>query len=262
MANSSIGDITFLKREPYTEEALSILHRVSAQVRPVMQSRGWRVGRLREFYPKDAQLLGLNINRGEEIRLRLRSPYNPAQFLQYTDILGTMLHELAHIVHGPHDEKFYRLLDELKRETEALMIKGYTGDGFYSTGHRVGLGQSHNVPRHQVRAKTLEAIEARQKSQRFSGPPRTLATVSSDWKRLEAFTSPVRMAAMAAERRLKDQQRCGGLVLMPGTTPKKTPDTRSNSNLEGTRCIVIPDSDSDADADNGPEQPSQVLVID
>ncbi|KAI8321046.1 WLM-domain-containing protein, partial [Martensiomyces pterosporus] len=203
-----------LKKQPYSEEALSMLQRITAQVRPVMQSRSWRVATLCEFYPRDAALQGQNINRGQEVRLCLRNPHDPYQFLRFNDVLGTMLHELAHIEHGAHDEKFYKLLDELKSETEGLMAQGYTGDGFFSIGLRVGLGHSHNAPWHQLREKTLRAVEARQKKQMFAaGPPRALAggagrSSGSDWRRLETTHSPAQMAAIALERRMRDERRC------------------------------------------------------
>ena len=34
-------------------------------------------------------------------------------FLPYESVLGTMLHELCHNVYGPHDAKFYKLLDTI-----------------------------------------------------------------------------------------------------------------------------------------------------
>ena len=32
---------------------------------------------------------------------------------RYNDVLGTVLHELVHIEIGPHNAKFYKMLDEL-----------------------------------------------------------------------------------------------------------------------------------------------------
>ena len=50
-----------------------------------------------------------------------------------------MLHELAHIEVGPHNQKFYSLLDELWSEAEELMDKGIKGLGaFECEGHRSG----------------------------------------------------------------------------------------------------------------------------
>lgn len=53
-------------------------------------------------------------------------------------VVDTMLHELSHNVFGPHDEKFHALWDELRKEYEGLVSKGYTGEGFLSNGNRLG----------------------------------------------------------------------------------------------------------------------------
>lgn len=59
---------------------------------------------------------GLNIGGGggttKEIKLRVCKPGSEA-FIDYDFIVGTMLHELCHNVHGPHDAKFYKLLDTI-----------------------------------------------------------------------------------------------------------------------------------------------------
>lgn len=65
--------------------------------------------------PGNKSLLGLNINRGAEIRIRLRQPSSDLAFYPYEHVLGTMLHELAHMARGPHDAQFYAVLDELTR---------------------------------------------------------------------------------------------------------------------------------------------------
>ena len=65
--------------------------------------------------PKNARLLGLNVNRGAEVKLRLRRDGRDHDFIPYEEVLDTMLHELAHIVRGPHDAQFYKLWDELRK---------------------------------------------------------------------------------------------------------------------------------------------------
>jgi hypothetical protein len=61
----------------------------------------WRVPLLSEMFPRNPSLLGLNINGGQEIRLRLRPARGGgAAFYGEHHILMTMLHELTHIVHG------------------------------------------------------------------------------------------------------------------------------------------------------------------
>ncbi|KAJ2301454.1 hypothetical protein IWW55_003751 [Coemansia sp. RSA 2706] len=207
-ANDLIGSIHALKRRPAPDAALLLLQRVAAQVRPVMHKRGWRVGVLREFFPRTPNLLGLNVNRGAEIRIRLRSPHNDGELLAYPDLVGTMLHELAHIERGPHDAAFYAVLDTLKAETELLMAQGYAGDGFFSRGQRVGQGCSHNAPRHALREQTLRAVAKRQRA--LGGPPRALGTRHA----LQAQLTPPQMAARALERRLRDERWCGAADLI------------------------------------------------
>lgn len=58
-----------------------------------MNARGWRVGSLREFYPKNRGVLGQNINAGYIVNVRLRDPSDKKMFLVGTDLLGTLLHE-------------------------------------------------------------------------------------------------------------------------------------------------------------------------
>jgi hypothetical protein len=58
-----------------------------------MRKRGWRVGVLSEFVPEQANLLGLNINRGEQIQVRLRYAADLNQFLPFDQVLDTLLHE-------------------------------------------------------------------------------------------------------------------------------------------------------------------------
>lgn len=55
------------------------------------------------------------------MRLRLRRPNNEWDFFPYDHILNTMLHELCHNEHGPHNADFYNLLDEL-RKVAVLLI--------------------------------------------------------------------------------------------------------------------------------------------
>ena len=54
---------------------------------------------------KSDGLLGLNYNSGQKICVRLRPPNAPDSFYPYEHVLGTLLHELVHIVHGPHRYK-------------------------------------------------------------------------------------------------------------------------------------------------------------
>lgn len=65
--------------------------------------------------PPNPSLLGLNIGGGAEIKLRLRRQNNEWDFFPYNQILDTMLHELCHNEHGPHNSDFYNLWDEIRK---------------------------------------------------------------------------------------------------------------------------------------------------
>jgi hypothetical protein len=73
-------------------------------------------------------------------------------------VVDTMLHELSHNVHGPHNAEFHALWDQLRKEYEGLVSKGYTGEGFLSEGHRLG---GRGVPRDEARRIARAAAEKR-----------------------------------------------------------------------------------------------------
>ncbi|KAI0405873.1 WLM-domain-containing protein [Xylaria palmicola] len=143
---------------PRAADALHTLKKVASMVKPLMRARGWKVGQLTEFYPSQQNLLGLNVDRGQKICLRLRYPGDRNQFLPIEQVADTMLHELAHIVHGPHDDKFHALWNQLRDEHLSLTLKGYTGEGFLSEGHRLGGGA---IPMHEARRLARAAAERR-----------------------------------------------------------------------------------------------------
>eukprot|EP01018_Ginkgo_biloba_P002203 Gb_36327 [translate_table: standard] len=192
------------------DEARKLLESVAKQVQPIMQKRKWRVKLLSEFCPSNPSLLGLNVGGGAEIKIRLRRPNRESEFFPYEDLLGTMLHELTHNEHGPHDAKFYKLLDEITKECEELMAKGIsgTGQGFDVPGRRLG-GFSHNPPLSSLRQSALTAAEKRARLGALapSGPNR----LGGDGEIMRLLT-PTQAAAMAAERRLRDDIWCAAPV--------------------------------------------------
>eukprot|EP00249_Psilotum_nudum_P019437 c27252_g1_i3 orf=230-1300(+) len=187
-------------------EARKLLESVAKQVQPIMRKRKWRVMLLSEFCPGNPSLLGLNIGGGQQIRIRLRPHGRESEFFPYEALLGTMLHELTHNEHGPHDAKFYKLLDEITNECENLMIKGIsgTGQGFDGSGKRLG-GYSHNPSMSSIRQAAFAAAERRARASSLmpTGPTR----LGGDSDIMRAL-SPVQAAAMAAERRLRDDLWC------------------------------------------------------
>ena len=129
VAGPKVWEVRELTRQPRQAEARALLERIAKQVQPIMRRRGWRVCKLSEFYPRSDNLLGLNVNAGQEVKVRLRQPRDRSRFFPYEFCLGTMLHELVHNEVGPHNAKFYKLLEELRTECAQLLAKGITGTG-------------------------------------------------------------------------------------------------------------------------------------
>ncbi|KAJ0421923.1 WLM domain-containing protein [Aspergillus carlsbadensis] len=186
------------RHRPREAEALLMLRKIASLVKPIMRQRSWKVGILCEFYPQTRNLLGLNVNAGAKICLRLRHPSDQNQFLPLNEVVDTMLHELCHIVHGPHDRHFHALWDQLRDEHMELSIKGYTGEGFLSHGKRLG---GRNVPIDEARRLARAAAEARQTQLAGSGRRvgGTIHQRGSDMRRV---------IADAAQRRIDVTQGC------------------------------------------------------
>lgn len=79
---------------------------------------------------------------------------------------GSTDDQLTHIVHGPHDTSFYKLLAELEEEYYDLKRKGYTGEGFHSDGNRL---QGTRLNEYEGRRRGLAAAEKRMKQQLIMG---------------------------------------------------------------------------------------------
>lgn len=72
---------------------------------------------LEEFYPETSNLHGMNINK-KIIKIRLRSPEHYDMFMSWEFILGTFIHELAHMEISGHGSDFYLLMDQLYEEID------------------------------------------------------------------------------------------------------------------------------------------------
>lgn len=204
---NKVWEIKALKRKPREDEARKIMEKIAKQVQPIMKKHKWRVKLLTEFCPGNPALLGVNVGGGVQVKLRLRRPNRDLDFYPYDQVLDTMLHELCHNAHGPHNSSFYKLWDELRKECEELMTRGITGtgEGFDLPGKRLG-GFSRQPPLSSIRQVALTAAEKRARvgSLLPHGPKR----LGGDSDIMVAL-SPVQAAAMAAERRLQDDMWCG-----------------------------------------------------
>ncbi|KIJ97888.1 hypothetical protein K443DRAFT_224902 [Laccaria amethystina LaAM-08-1] len=240
MSDTFIQSFTHLKDRPNQDGALHILKKVASLVKPIMRKHGWVLPVLAEFFPDSPNLLGLNVNMGQQILIRLRPAHAPDTFYDQEDIVQTMLHELTHNVHGPHDDKFYKFLSGLQDEYDALQRSGYAGEGFFSKGQRLGTNVSHDLPPHLARAKALEAAEKRQRTSRVLGSGGRLGgRVDTKGK------TPRELAAEAAERRARDEKSCGsqaGSALAQREAEKAAREGTENKVIDLTL-----DDDSDSD---------------
>lgn len=218
-------------------EARKLLEDVAKQVQPIMMKRKWTVKVLSEFCPRNPSLLGLNVGGGAEIKIRLRKPNREMEFYPYESLLGTMLHELTHNEHGPHDAKFYKLLDEITNECEELMAKGIsgTGQGFDAPGRRLG-GFSHNPSLSSLRQKALAAAEKRARLGTLvpSGPNRIGGN-----KEMMKLLTPSQAAAMAAEMRLRDDIWCAAPVTSGADGVQKASERESSFDGSSSSTAVI-----------------------
>ncbi|KIW48083.1 uncharacterized protein PV06_00705 [Exophiala oligosperma] len=194
-----VDEFQHLSEKSRPREALQMLQKIASMVKPIMRQRNWRVGVLTEFYPREANLLGLNVNRGEKICLRLRHAGDDTQFLPFESVLDTMLHELCHIVHGPHHQAFNALWDKLRDEHEALLRKGYTGEGFLGKGNRLG---GRRVPVNEIKRQARAAAERRRTHNKGSGQRLGGQGIVRGQNAREII-------AAAAEKRLRIERGCG-----------------------------------------------------
>lgn len=113
----SIAPLSYL---PNPSDAAAVLQRLANDpaIQHVMQEHQFSVGHLTELSPREhPNLLGLNVNAGQEIKLRLRMmDEGMVGFRAYGEIRRVLLHELTHNVWGPHDNNFKELNSQLNRE--------------------------------------------------------------------------------------------------------------------------------------------------
>ncbi|TFK29575.1 WLM-domain-containing protein [Coprinopsis marcescibilis] len=133
-------EITPLAHLPNPGRARVVLERLAADpaIGHVMHKHQFTVGVLTELAPHEhPELLGLNVNKGQAIKLRLRTDRYDG-FRLYKDIRRVLCHELAHNVWGDHDNNFKELNSQLNREVseyERSVAEGtHTLSGIPSSG--------------------------------------------------------------------------------------------------------------------------------
>lgn len=155
---------------PDKKRSLDLLRRLFSLVKPVMAKHNFTIGSLHEFYPKDPCLLGMNMNKGFKIFIRLRYGHDPTQYLDEESLLETMLHELTHNLYGPHDKTFFDFLNKISDELNTFRFIGkWDGEGFLSEGKKLGGGGGNRFGGNVMDDKNtrLKALEERLKLQKL-----------------------------------------------------------------------------------------------
>jgi len=206
-----------------------LLNRIHSEFYPIIERRGYQVCSLSEMCccgdgldhdkrrRRKLRIMGNNVlgynctqSRGSRkshtIHLRLRDPRNHSRLFSYEEVAGTMAHEMAHCVHGPHNAAFYRLMDEILEQHAVFMAKGIVADkqGFpMNSNHAYTLGGGNN---RGTRGNALDAAQRRQAHQKWM--PQGPQKLGGD-PGFRSWLGAGEAAGQAAEaRRLRDEVWC------------------------------------------------------
>lgn len=200
--------IRSLVHMPKRDEATKLLQQLVNHTRILLKRKQWKVGLLCEFYPKNKQLLGLNMNSGSKIMIRLRDANDNNRFLPYESLLGTMIHELVHIKIHAHSYDFYKMVEDLSIEVQTDMISSEYRE--YTTEMEFGKGQilgGNTLASRKKDAKELireATLRRNQTSDHENGNSSSVEgrRLGGDADSLHTLT-PRELRLQAVERRLK-----------------------------------------------------------
>ncbi|KAG6811551.1 hypothetical protein H0H92_006904 [Tricholoma furcatifolium] len=150
-------ELSPLEHLPNPESALALLAKLSEDpaIQHIMQRHQFSVGVLTELAPHEhPELLGLNVNAGQAIKLRLRTDLYDGSRL-YKDVRRVLCHELTHNVWGDHDDNFKELNSKLNREVAEFEQAVARGTHYLSDSRDV------YQPSSDLEAKELEDREER-----------------------------------------------------------------------------------------------------
>jgi DNA-dependent metalloprotease WSS1 len=175
--SASAGPLPFvcchLPTLQHAEQARAMLLRIAREFQPIIVRRQYNVLSISEMCccgdgldhePSmakqrrkrrimDRNILGYNMthyagghnNRrpSSRIHIRLRHHADYTRFFDYEDVAGTLAHELAHCEFSKHDDKFFKLMDEILDEHAALLTSALRSHGapmsaFAGNGNTLG----------------------------------------------------------------------------------------------------------------------------
>eukprot|EP00584_Thalassiosira_punctigera_P011998 CAMPEP_0172553808 /NCGR_PEP_ID=MMETSP1067-20121228/51783_1 /TAXON_ID=265564 ORGANISM="Thalassiosira punctigera, Strain Tpunct2005C2" /NCGR_SAMPLE_ID=MMETSP1067 /ASSEMBLY_ACC=CAM_ASM_000444 /LENGTH=454 /DNA_ID=CAMNT_0013342045 /DNA_START=231 /DNA_END=1595 /DNA_ORIENTATION=- len=232
--NSNIA-VQHIPLLPNDKEAAKILRRIHSEFHVIIERRGWYVVSITEMCccgdgidclknrrtkAMPDNVLGYNrtssSRRGNvhDIHLRLRHP-RTHEILDYESIAGTMCHELAHCVRGPHDAKFYKAMEEIEEQYSVYLARGVVldRDGFpigSSESHVLGSnreGGANDGRKNNASAARRRALDEAESRRKKGSNGLTRGNVLGGKSR-SSPKDPREAARIAAERRLFDSQYC------------------------------------------------------
>lgn len=218
---------------PSPASATAYLNRLAVDpaVQHIMQKHRFSVHTLTELAPHEQpHLLGLNVNQGEAIKLRIRTDVYDG-FRPYSEVRRVLCHELTHNVWGDHDDNFKKMNSQLNREVSDFERAAREG------AHRLG----GDVP-----VYTPSSLDVESEAHEFvlgnaSGQPRETLNNTVEERRsraLEAAVSRLRLEEAEVENS------CGTAGLQASTDeamaaamrsspPQKTDDSSSPTTSAG-----------------------------
>lgn len=144
------GTIESLKEYSDSNKAQKVLERLGtdAGILMVMREKKWKVGALKEMKPvgkvsQDVCVMGYNVGKGMEIRLRLRTD-DESGFRSIPQLLHVLSHELAHNVESEHGIAFKETMRWIERKIKGVDWRG-TGGRELSQGINVGAVGSNSL---------------------------------------------------------------------------------------------------------------------
>ncbi|MCJ1251593.1 hypothetical protein MMC30_008828 [Trapelia coarctata] len=133
-------NIIFIKPLPGPTAAAAedFLSRVAAISHPILREHHLSIMTLEEYEP-NPEFIGRNFNAGEVIQLVLKT--REGGWLSFRSVVMVMMHELAHCVQMNHSGAFWKVRNAYAEEMRGLWARGYTGEGVWGRGVRVGSGE-------------------------------------------------------------------------------------------------------------------------
>jgi hypothetical protein len=271
---------------PRANDASAILSRIHSEFAQIIQKRNYNVLSITEMcccsdgmdYTSSRRkntklmphnIMGYNLTAytkpvsSHRIHLRLRH-VRTHELLDYESIAGTMCHELAHCAVGPHNAKFYKVMEEIEEQYALFLARGVVldRDGFpmnSNDAYRLGGGNVSSLE--EGRRRAVAAAEKRRglSTSGFGGQ-----YVLGGVKKLR---DPKEAARIAAERRLRDSKfclPCNEVIELLGDTDDEEEEVAvfdvDNDKKNNTKPVDFK-SDFSSVIDLTDDEPNQVVTL-